>query len=91
MLAIKAHPELKGYVFRGLRKASASLLTEDGCSALEIAAITGHRSLKNLEIYTRLMDRRQRADAAIAKLENHRRKTREIGQVTRCKHLFIAD
>ena len=74
-LAIKAHPELKGYVFHGLRKASASLLAEAGCSALEIAAITGHMSLKNLEIYTRQADQRQRANAAIAKLENYRRKT----------------
>lgn len=74
-LAIKAHPKLKGYVFHGLRNASASLPAEAGCSALEIAAITGHMSLKNLGIYTRQADRRQRANAAIATLENYRRKT----------------
>ncbi|WP_371307284.1 tyrosine-type recombinase/integrase [Azospirillum sp. TSA2s] len=77
-LAIKAHPEVKGYVFHGLRKSSASLPAQTGCSALEIAAITGHMSLKNREIYTRRVDRRQRANAAIAKLKDHRRETQKI-------------
>lgn len=72
-LAIKAHAEVKGYVFHGLRKASASLPAQTGCSALEFAAITGHISLKNPEIHTGRADRRQRANAAIAKLENLRR------------------
>lgn len=45
-LSIKAHPEGKGYVFHGLRKAFASPMVEAGCSVLEIAVVTGHMSLK---------------------------------------------
>ena len=37
----------------GLRKAAARRLAEAGCSVHEIAAITGHRTLKEVERYTR--------------------------------------
>ncbi|GLR77647.1 hypothetical protein GCM10007856_03150 [Azospirillum oryzae] len=90
-LAIKAHPELEGYVFHGLRKASASLLAPVGRSALETAAITMHMTLKNLEIFTRQANRRQRANAAIGTGETTDGKRRKIGQATRWKHSFIAD
>jgi integrase len=53
--------------FHGLRKAAASRLAEIGCTAHEIAAITGHASLKEIERYTRTADRRRLAASAIAK------------------------
>lgn len=37
----------------GLRKAASRWLAEAGCSTLEIAAITGHQSLKEVERYTK--------------------------------------
>ena len=41
----------------GLRKASARRLAEAGCSAKQIQAITGHRSLTQLENYVRKADK----------------------------------
>lgn len=37
----------------GLRKACATILAEMGCSEKEIMAITGHRSAKQVSVYTR--------------------------------------
>jgi integrase len=51
----------------GLRKAAARRLAEAGCTAHEIAAITGHASLAELVRYTRAVDQRRLAEAAIAK------------------------
>lgn len=65
-------PEFVGYVFHGLRKVAATRLAEAGCSAHEIAAITGHATLAMVEHYTRAADQRRRATAAITKLENFR-------------------
>jgi integrase len=53
--------------FHGLRKAAASRLADIGCTPHEIAAITGHASLKEIERYTRTADRKRLAAAAIAK------------------------
>lgn len=63
------HPRLKGLVFHGLRKAAAARLAEVGCSAHEIASITGHESLQMIELYTKSADQRRRAKAAIGRLE----------------------
>lgn len=52
----------------GLRKAAARRLAEAGCSALQIQAVTGHRSLRELEVYVREADRVRLADAAFATL-----------------------
>lgn len=41
----------------GLRKAAARRLAEAGCSAHQIAAITGHRTLKEVERYAARADR----------------------------------
>lgn len=65
-------PEFVGYVFHGLRKVAASRLAEAGCSAHEIAAVTGHATLAMVEHYTRAADQRRRATSAIAKLEEFR-------------------
>jgi integrase len=52
----------------GLRKAAARWLAEAGCSASEIAAITGHASLKDVEHYTKSADQKRLAKAAAARL-----------------------
>jgi integrase len=51
----------------GLRKAAARRLAEAGCTAHEIAAITGHASLGELVRYTKAVDQRRLAEAAMAK------------------------
>lgn len=50
----------------GLRKAAARRLAEAGNSVNQIAAVTGHLSLKEVERYTREADQERMADAAIA-------------------------
>jgi integrase len=52
----------------GLRKAAARRLAEAGCSGLQIAAITGHTSLKEVERYTRSAEQKRLAEAAIRAL-----------------------
>jgi enterobacteria phage integrase len=51
----------------GLRKAAARRLAEAGCSASEIAAITGHKTLAEVERYTRAADQVRLARQAIRK------------------------
>ena len=51
----------------GLRKAACRRLAEAGCSANEIAAISGHASLKEVTRYTAAADREHLADQAIAR------------------------
>ncbi len=67
--ALRAHPQLQGLVFHGLRKSAAVRLAEAGCSTHEIAAITGHETLAMVELYTRGADQKRRAAAAMRKLE----------------------
>lgn len=52
----------------GLRKAAARRLAEAGCTANEIAAVTGHTTLKEVARYTRAADQRTLARAAIGKI-----------------------
>jgi integrase len=52
----------------GLRHAAATRLADAGCSAEEIKAITGHKSLSQLERYTRHADQQRLARQALAKL-----------------------
>jgi integrase len=52
----------------GLRKAAARRLAEIGCSAHEIAAITGHATLAEVERYTKAADRKRLARSAMKKL-----------------------
>ena len=52
----------------GIRKATATALAENGATAHEIMSITGHRSLKEAERYTRDARGRKMADSAMAKL-----------------------
>jgi integrase len=52
----------------GLRKATARRLAEIGCSANQIASITGHATLKEVQRYTNAADRKRMAREAMAKL-----------------------
>jgi integrase len=53
----------------GLRKATAAALAEAGATTHEIAAVTGHKSLEEVERYTRAAQKKKLADAAMAKLK----------------------
>lgn len=57
----------------GLRKAMMRRLAESGESAKRIAAISGHRTLKEIERYTAAADQVQLAQSAIASLANPRK------------------
>jgi integrase len=59
----------------GLRKAVATRLANAGCSVNEIAAITGHASLREIAHYTAKADQALLAEQAFAKA--HARKKRE--------------
>jgi integrase len=54
----------------GLRKAAARRLAEAGCTEHEIAAITGHASLREVQRYTRAADQTRLAIAAIEKMKS---------------------
>jgi len=53
----------------GLRKAAARRLAEAGCTEHEIAAITGHRSLREIVRYTKAADQKRLAAAAMQKVK----------------------
>jgi hypothetical protein len=53
----------------GLRKASATRLAEAGCSPHQIMAITGHKSLKEVEVYTKAAGQKGLAMSAMARLK----------------------
>lgn len=54
----------------GLRKAAGRRLAEAGCTAREIMAVLGHKTLAEAERYTRAADQARLAKAAMAKLES---------------------
>ncbi|MEI9992756.1 MAG: tyrosine-type recombinase/integrase [Rhizomicrobium sp.] len=54
----------------GLRKAASRRLAEAGCTAHQIMAITGHKTLREVTRYTDAFDRRGQAAVAMAKLGN---------------------
>jgi integrase len=51
----------------GLRKAAARRLAEAGCTMHEIAAITGHASLSEIQRYTKAADQKRLALSAMEK------------------------
>jgi integrase len=53
----------------GLRKAMTRRLAEGGATAKEIASVSGHKSLKEVERYTDKADQRRLSRAAMNKLE----------------------
>ena len=58
----------EGLNLHGLRKLAAVRLAQAGCSAHEIAAVTGHRTLAEVARYTAAADQERLARAATAKL-----------------------
>jgi enterobacteria phage integrase len=57
----------------GLRKAAGRLLAEASCTAREIMAVLGHRSIAQVELYTRDADQGHLASQAVIKLEARNR------------------
>ena len=53
----------------GLRSAVATRLANSGASQFEIMAITGHKSLKEVERYTKAANREKLADSAMGKFK----------------------
>lgn len=53
----------------GVRKAACRMLAEAGCSALEIMSITGHRDIKEIELYCRAANAKHLAASGIKKLK----------------------
>jgi integrase len=66
--------------FHGLRKAACRRLAEAGCSANEIAAISGHASLREVERYTKAADQERMARNALART-NSELKTVKLNRV----------
>jgi integrase len=58
----------KGYNAHGLRKAAARRLAEAGCTSKQIMAVTGHRSIEEVERYTEAAEQVRLAEQAIARL-----------------------
>jgi integrase len=59
----------------GLRKLAATELANSGCTTHEIAAVTGHRTLAMIQHYTRTVDQRRLAGAAIIRLQSRDNKS----------------
>jgi integrase len=57
----------------GLRKAGSRHLAEGGASAMQIAAITGHKSLSEVELYVRSADQKRLAQGGMKKVSGRRR------------------
>jgi integrase len=55
-------------VFHGLRKAALTRLADAGCSVHEIAAISGHKTLKEVERYTKAADQARLARNAMKRI-----------------------
>lgn len=53
----------------GLRKAAMRRLAEDGATDKEMASVSGHKSLKEIERYTEAANQTKLADAALGKLK----------------------
>lgn len=58
----------RGCTAHGLRKAAARRLAEAGCTPHQIAAITGHKSLKEVERYTRAAGQKALAGTAMLRV-----------------------
>ena len=55
-------------VTHGIRKAAARRLAEAGCTANEIAAITGHATLQEVSRYTKAAEQKKLAESAMQRL-----------------------
>jgi integrase len=59
-------------VAHGLRKAQLRRLAEHGATVKEIASVSGHKSLKEVERYTAAADQKRLSSRAIARLKSER-------------------
>jgi integrase len=57
-------------VFHGLRKAALTRLADAGCTAHEIAAISGHKTLSEVERYTKATNQARLARSAMERIGN---------------------
>src|SRR3974377_575900 len=74
---------LRGHcVFYGLPPAACTRLADAGCTAHEIAAISGHKTLKEVERYTKGADQARLARAAMERIGNASGKS-EPGEVSK--------
>jgi enterobacteria phage integrase len=73
--AIEAAGLPEDCVLHGLRKTAARMLAEAGCTVHEIMSITGHKSIVEVERYTREVSQKTLATAAILKLEQNANRT----------------
>ncbi|WP_050783436.1 tyrosine-type recombinase/integrase [Methylobacterium nodulans] len=64
-------------VTHGIRKAAARRLAEAGCTTHQVASITGHKSLAEIERYTREVNQKATAGAAILKIASRKRADEE--------------
>ncbi|MBL8550042.1 MAG: tyrosine-type recombinase/integrase [Hyphomonadaceae bacterium] len=60
---------LKKRTAHGLRKAAARRLAEAGCTSKQIAAITGHKTLREVERYTEAAEQERLARDAMDRIE----------------------
>ena len=60
----------KGCTFHGLRATGCTRLADAGCSAHEIAAWSGHMTLKEVERYTKSANQKRLAVQAMARITN---------------------
>ena len=75
--------DLPGHcVFHGLRKAACTRLADAGCTAHEIAAMSGHKTLKEVERYTKGADQARLARAAMERIGNQSVKS-DPGEVSK--------
>ena len=61
---------LEGYTLHGLRVTRATQLAQAGCSPHEIAALTGHKTLKMVESYTQEVSQERMVNQALNRLSN---------------------
>ena len=66
-------------VFHGLRKAALTHLADAGCTVHEIAAISGHKTLAEVERYTKAADQARLARAAMERIANESVKPEPAG------------
>ena len=66
----------KGLSAHGLRKATCRRLAEAGCTAHEIMAISGHKTLAEVTRYTVAANRLQLAERAVASLDGTKTRTK---------------
>ena len=66
--AIKAAGLPPRCVSHGLRKAAMRRLAESGATEKQIAAVSGHKTLKEIELYTKAADQKRLARAGMSKL-----------------------